>query len=233
MCSNSTISRSSKIRFLWLDLTVQYTFTLLYNILVVWPYCPIYVLWKKFDSNIETTLYHMLFICMMLNPSWGTNRFHALHTFSEFVWKRKIHSTNWEAVGLERGPLSLVSTTEELLRRKCNGFGLESREYSRKDPSRWPRGTFYAQKLELTSPTSGGRSVGTVCSRTQATEFFYNKIWLTFSIVSHVRWFCKILPRQIMSCDESWTIIRTHGGKADSGCRGAIKEYLQITYMTQ
>jgi hypothetical protein len=39
-------------------------------------------------------------------------------------------------VGLERGPLSLVSIIEELLRRKCSGFGLESREYDRKDPSR-------------------------------------------------------------------------------------------------
>jgi hypothetical protein len=39
------------------------------------------------------------------------------------------------------------------------------------DPSRWPRGTLYLQKLALTSPTSGGRLVGIVRSRTQATEF--------------------------------------------------------------
>jgi hypothetical protein len=39
-------------------------------------------------------------------------------------------------VGLERGPLSLVSTFEELLGRKSSGAGLESREYGRKDPSR-------------------------------------------------------------------------------------------------
>jgi hypothetical protein len=32
----------------------------------------------------------------------------------------------WEVVGLERGPLSLVSTTEELLGRKSSGSGLES-----------------------------------------------------------------------------------------------------------
>jgi hypothetical protein len=32
-------------------------------------------------------------------------------------------------VGLERGPLSLVTTTEELLGRKSSGFGLETREY--------------------------------------------------------------------------------------------------------
>jgi hypothetical protein len=44
-------------------------------------------------------------------------------------------------VGAERGPLSLVSTTEELLGRKDSGSGLENREYGRRDPSRRPRGT--------------------------------------------------------------------------------------------
>jgi hypothetical protein len=33
-----------------------------------------------------------------------------------------------------RGPLSLVSTTEELLGRKSSGSGLENREYGRRDP---------------------------------------------------------------------------------------------------
>jgi hypothetical protein len=61
----------------------------------------------------------------------------------------------WEVVGLERGPLSLVSTTEELL----------EREYGRRDQSRWPRGNLYPQKLALSSSTSGGRSVGIVRSR--------------------------------------------------------------------
>jgi hypothetical protein len=41
-----------------------------------------------------------------------------------------------EVVGLERGPLSLMSTTEELLERKSSGTGLENREYGRKDPPR-------------------------------------------------------------------------------------------------
>jgi hypothetical protein len=47
--------------------------------------------------------------------------------------------------------------------------GLENREYDHKDPSRWPRGTLCPQTFSLTSPTSGGRSVGIVHSRTQAT----------------------------------------------------------------
>jgi hypothetical protein len=33
-----------------------------------------------------------------------------------------------QVVGVERGPLSLVSTTEELLERKNSGSGLEDRE---------------------------------------------------------------------------------------------------------
>jgi hypothetical protein len=68
------------------------------------------------------------------------------------------------------GPLSLVSTNEELLGRESSVFGLENRDYGRRDASRWPRDTLYLPKLALTSPTSGGRSVGIVRSQTQATE---------------------------------------------------------------
>jgi hypothetical protein len=38
-------------------------------------------------------------------------------------------------VGLDRDPLSLVSTVEELLERKTSGTGLEIREYGLRDPS--------------------------------------------------------------------------------------------------
>jgi hypothetical protein len=75
-------------------------------------------------------------------------------------------------VGLERSPLSLVSTIEELLGRKSSGSCLESREYGRRNPSRWQRDILYPQKLAPTSPTSGGRSVGIVRSLTKATESF-------------------------------------------------------------
>jgi hypothetical protein len=50
-------------------------------------------------------------------------------------------------VGLERGPLSLVSTTEELLGGKGSGSGLESRECGRGDPSRWLRDTLLSAKI--------------------------------------------------------------------------------------
>jgi hypothetical protein len=74
-------------------------------------------------------------------------------------------------VDLERGPLSLVSTSEELFGRNNSGSGLENREYGHGDPLRWPLDTLYPLKLALTSPTSGGRSVGIVRLRTKAKEF--------------------------------------------------------------
>jgi hypothetical protein len=40
-----------------------------------------------------------------------------------------------EVVGLERDPLSLMSTIEELLGRKGSDSGLENRDYGRRDPS--------------------------------------------------------------------------------------------------
>jgi hypothetical protein len=71
-------------------------------------------------------------------------------------------------MGLERGPLSLLSATEELLGRKSSGSDLETRDYGRK-------GSLYPQKLALASQTSGGRSVDIVRSRTQATELLLYK----------------------------------------------------------
>jgi hypothetical protein len=53
----------------------------------------------------------------------------------------------WEVVGLERSPLSLVSTIEELHGRNSSCSGLEIREYGRRDPSRWPRGTLCPQNV--------------------------------------------------------------------------------------
>jgi hypothetical protein len=52
----------------------------------------------------------------------------------------------WEVVCLEWNPLSLVSTAEELLQRKCSGSGIENREYGRRDPSRWPRVILYRKR---------------------------------------------------------------------------------------
>jgi hypothetical protein len=42
----------------------------------------------------------------------------------------------------------------------------------------------YPQKLALTSPTGGGRSVGIVCSRTKAMEF---SLVLVFKFLDNIR----------------------------------------------
>jgi hypothetical protein len=76
---------------------------------------------------------------------------------------------------------------------KSNGSCLENREYGRRDPSRRPRGTLYPRKLAITSPTSGGLSVGIVRSWTQTMEFFfYNRaprnlffcFWYSFQLAA-------------------------------------------------
>jgi hypothetical protein len=84
---------------------------------------------------------------------------------------------------LERGPINLVSTTEELLERKSSGFGLEIREYIRP----WESVTLTTwhplpKKLAPTSPTSRGRSIGIVRSWTRATEL----ILVSYMISLHV-----------------------------------------------
>jgi hypothetical protein len=77
----------------------------------------------------------------------------------------------WEMLGLERGPLSLMSTIE-LYGRNSSDSGLGSGEYGHGDLLCWPRDILYPQKLALTSPTSGGHSIGIIRSRTKAMEFF-------------------------------------------------------------
>jgi hypothetical protein len=77
-------------------------------------------------------------------------------------------------VGLKRGPLGLVSTIEVLLERK-----VVAPVYKTENIAVGIRhadgGILYPLKLAPTSPTSGGRSVGIVRSRTQAKELVGNK----------------------------------------------------------
>jgi hypothetical protein len=71
-------------------------------------------------------------------------------------------------------PLSIVSTTEELLGRKSSGSGPERREYGHKDPSRWPRSTLYTQEVG-TNFADMRRSLGRYSSlQSKATEFNFS-----------------------------------------------------------
>jgi hypothetical protein len=73
-----------------------------------------------------------------------------------------------------------VSKTEELLGRNGSGSGLENRKYGRGDPLRRPRDNLYPQKLPVTSPTCGGRSVGIVRLRIKTTEFVFVLLIMDF-----------------------------------------------------
>jgi hypothetical protein len=72
-------------------------------------------------------------------------------------------------VGLGRGPLSLMRIIKELLEWKGSGSGQENRI----NRSVALTTTLYPQKLALTSPTSGGRSVDIVRLRTKGDGFFF------------------------------------------------------------
>jgi hypothetical protein len=77
-----------------------------------------------------------------------------------------------KVVGLERGPLSLLSTTEELLDRQVAGPVYKTENTSVGIRHAYHVAPSISKKLAITSATSGGRSVGIVRSRTQTMEFF-------------------------------------------------------------
>jgi hypothetical protein len=99
-------------------------------------------------------------------------------------------------VGLKRGPLSLVSTTEELLDRKVAVpvYKIENTAVGIRHADHVAHSI--RKKLAINLPTSGGRSVGIVRSRTQTMEFF---CFLVFGYVCK----CRFGPRLIrcLHCD--------------------------------
>jgi hypothetical protein len=89
----------------------------------------------------------------------------------------------------------LVATNSSLW--SCSYLQYFCESVGRRDPSRWSRGPLYLQKLSLISVTGSGCSVSIVCSRTQATEFFYSFISMSqhnqsqtvqFSSLVNVSW---------------------------------------------
>jgi hypothetical protein len=90
-------------------------------------------------------------------------RFPALPEKKLWVWNG-VHSASWVQL-------------RSYLIEKSSGSCLETREYGRKDSSRWPRDTVYTKKLALTPPTSGCHSVGIVRLRTKAAEFIYTFLY--------------------------------------------------------
>jgi phosphoribosyl-AMP cyclohydrolase len=101
-------------------------------------------------------------------------------------------------------PLSLLRT---LLRSYYLHVGVQI--LCTKMHSCWPRDTLYPLKLALTSPISGGRSVGIVLLRTKAIEFFFmhschrEYVMLRFLVLK--RWHFR-LPITVAARSEAWTV---------------------------
>jgi hypothetical protein len=66
---------------------------------------------------------------------WSSGQSSSLQ-FQRSGFDFRIYQIFLEVVGLERGPLSLVSTIEELLEKKGSDSNLEIREYGSRDPLR-------------------------------------------------------------------------------------------------
>jgi hypothetical protein len=79
-------------------------------------------------------------------PLWSSGQIFCLQIQgSEF--DSRSYQIFWVVVSLERGPLSLVSTTEELLERKSSDSGTEIEITAVGDPPRWLRDTPLSAKV--------------------------------------------------------------------------------------
>jgi hypothetical protein len=102
----------------------------------------------------------------------------------------------WQVRGLERGPLSLVITTEELLEKRSSGSGLENPRLTAVGIRCADHVTPSTHKSRHYFADSGGLSVGIVRLRTKATEFSFlvntlcrnflmTKVFKLWNIVRH------------------------------------------------
>jgi hypothetical protein len=112
------------------------------------------------NTRICTPNTERICICIMCirPPLWSSGQSSWLQIQRSGFDSRRYQFFS-QVVGFERGPLSLVSTTEELLGRNSSGSGLEIREYGRGIRCAGHAIPSIREKLALTSPTSGGSSV--------------------------------------------------------------------------
>jgi hypothetical protein len=117
-----------------------------------WPCCSPTCLSVAYFTYLVDTLYNFR------PPLWSSGRSSWLQIQRSGFDSRRYQIFR-EVVGLERGPLSLVSTIEELLERKSSGSDLENLKCGRRDPPRWPRGTLCPQ-IVGTNFADNRRSLG-------------------------------------------------------------------------
>jgi hypothetical protein len=81
----------------------------------------------------------------VLPPLWSSGQSSWLQIRRSGFDSRR-YQIFWEVMGLEQGSQPREYNWGATWK-KSSSFGLESREYSRRDSSRWPRGTLYQQKV--------------------------------------------------------------------------------------
>jgi hypothetical protein len=141
---------------------------------------------------------------MSVKWRFRTLNWHIVHISLEWMLDKQVFWIATVTLYLRGGPGSIPGTTRKKSSgsvtgsaqpreynwgaawKKSSGSCLENREYGRRNPSRWPRGTLYPQKLAITSPTRGDRSVDVVCSRMKTTEFSL-VLWLAEELQVQVR----------------------------------------------
>jgi hypothetical protein len=99
-----------------------------------------------------------------------TDRWRMQNDYGKITGVYELHLPTWkEQILFWAGALLrwLESVENDLRQLRVKRSGQENRINDRGDSLQWPRDTLYPQKLALTSPTSGGRSVGIVRLRTK------------------------------------------------------------------
>jgi hypothetical protein len=119
-------------------------------------------------------------------PLWSSAQSSRLQ-IQRFGFDSQRYQIFSEVVGMERGPLSLVSTTEELLGRNTGGSVLESREYGLRDLLIWPRDALYPQKV-VTNFTYKRRSLGRYNSLADSGHWFVYESWRLSLFVKRMLW---------------------------------------------
>jgi hypothetical protein len=125
---------------------------------------------------------HILLMSSFLWPPLWSSGYGSWLQIQRSGFDSRRYQIFWEVVGLERGPLSLMRIIEELFQGN-SGSGLENRCL---------RDTLYPLKWALTSPTSGGRSIGIVRFADWNHEVCLFVCFVVFSLLPLVR-YCSLL----------------------------------------
>jgi hypothetical protein len=167
-------------RIVFLDLTIQseqwgYVYPTLS------PTCH----YTQMSSSVIFTVPFCFLMTSVRLPLWSGGQSSLIQIHMSWVWFLAPSGFFLEIMGLEQGPLSLVSTIEELLERNISGSSLERREYGHGDPLHWPCDSLYLQKLTLTLPRSCCHVVGIVHSWTKDTVVVFFLVY-DISVVSDI-----------------------------------------------